>query len=252
MDVNEIGAKDVGNAAKKVAGALGKKIVGNKVSSDSNLSPTLIKQITPYADQLESVLSNRALRTEFLALIKKVETNTPGPLGGLSGRVYDKFNKGVQGVKGAASAIKSKATKTTDPRKPATQDATAAPTAPKPAPTSPALSSYFQNFSKAMKGASDKNQKISLAKELVNTVADRGGEDSETAVSVLRKFGGDLDNNFKQAAMNALKTGQRLLKQSVYYEINKMLKEHDLSWSDLGMRVHLLEGTNKMFGISLI
>jgi hypothetical protein len=135
---------------------------------------------------------------------------------------------------------------------PATQDATAAPTAPKPAPTSPALSSYFQNFSKAMKGASDKNQKISLAKELVNTVADRGGEDSETAVSVLRKFGGDLDNNFKQAAMNALKTGQRLLKQSVYYEINKMLKEHDLSWSDLGMRVHLLEGTNKMFGISLI
>ena len=135
---------------------------------------------------------------------------------------------------------------------PATQDATAAPTAPKPAPTAPALSSYFQNFSKAMKGASDKNQKITLAKELVNTVADRGGEDSETAVSVLRKFGGDLDNNFKQAAMNALKTGQRLLKQSVYYEINKMLKEHDLSWSDLGMRVHLLEGTNKLIGISLI
>ena len=143
---------------------------------------------------------------------------------------------------------------------PATQDATAAPTAPGQAPTAkpaaapaaPALSSYFQNFSKSMKGASDKNQKIALAKELVNTVADRGGEDSETAVSVLRKFGGELDNNFKQAAMNALKTGQRLLKQSVYYEINKMLKEHDLRWSDLGMRVHLLEGTNKLIGISLI
>ena len=135
---------------------------------------------------------------------------------------------------------------------PAAQDATAAPTAPKTAPTSPALSSYFQNFSKAMKGASDKNQKISLAKELVNTVADRGGEDSATAVSVLRKFSGDLDGNFKQAAMNALKNGQRLLKQSVYYEINKMLKEHNLSWSDLGMRVHLLEGTNKLIGISLI
>ena len=123
---------------------------------------------------------------------------------------------------------------------------------PAAAPKAGNLNSYFQNFSKAMKGASDKNQKITLAKELVNTVADRGGEDSETAVSVLRKFGGDLDNNFKQAAMNALKTGQRLLKQSVYYEINKMLKEHALSWSDLGMRVHLLEGTNKLIGISLI
>ena len=123
---------------------------------------------------------------------------------------------------------------------------------PAAAPKAGNLNSYFQNFSKAMKGASDKNQKIALAKELVNTVADRGGEDSATAVSVLRKFGGDLDGNFKQAAMNALKNGQRLLKQSVYYEINKMLKEHNLSWSDLGMRVHLLEGTNKLIGISLI
>ena len=123
---------------------------------------------------------------------------------------------------------------------------------PAAAPKAGNLNSYFQNFSKAMKGAGDKNQKIALAKELVNTVADRGGEDSATAVSVLRKFGGDLDGNFKQAAMNALKNGQRLLKQSVYYEINKMLKEHNLSWSDLGMRVHLLEGTNKLIGISLI
>ena len=123
---------------------------------------------------------------------------------------------------------------------------------PAAAPKAGNLNSYFQNFSKAMKGAGDKNQKIALAKELVNTVADRGGEDSATAVSVLRKFGGGLDGNFKQAAMNALKNGQRLLKQSVYYEINKMLKEHNLSWSDLGMRVHLLEGTNKLIGISLI
>ena len=118
------------------------------------------------------------------------------------------------------------------------------------APKASNLNSYFQNFSKEMQGAGDKNQKIALAKELVNTVADRGGEDSATAVSILRKVGGDLDNNFKQAAMNALKNGQRLLKQSVYFEISKMLRENNLSWSDLGIRVHLLEGTNKLFAIS--
>jgi hypothetical protein len=118
------------------------------------------------------------------------------------------------------------------------------------APKASNLNSYFQNFSKEMQGAGDKNQKIALAKELVNTVADRGGEDSATAVSILRKVGGDLDNNFKQAAMNALKNGQRLLKQSVYFEISKMLRENNLSWSDLGIRVHLLEGTNKLIGIS--
>ena len=118
------------------------------------------------------------------------------------------------------------------------------------APKAGNLNTYFQNFSKEMQGAGDKNQKIALAKELVNTVADRGGEDSATAVSILRKVGGDLDNNFKQAAMNALKNGQRLLKQSVYFEISKMLRENNLSWSDLGIRVHLLEGTNKLFAIS--
>ena len=48
---------------------------------------------------------------------------------------------------------------------------------PAAAPKAGNLNSYFQNFSKAMKGAGDKNQKIALAKELVNTVADRGGED---------------------------------------------------------------------------
>ena len=138
---------------------------------------------------------------------------------------------------------------------PAAQAATApaqGQAAAKPASTPKAgnLNTYFQNFSKEMQGASDKNQKIALAKELVNIVADRGGEDSATAASILRKVGGDLDNNFKQAAMNALKNGQRLLKQSVYYEITKMLREHNLSWSDLGIRVHLLEGTNRIVGIS--
>ena len=142
---------------------------------------------------------------------------------------------------------KSQTAPATEPTAPAQGQAAANPT---PTPKASNLNSYFQNFSKEMQGAGDKKQKIALAKELVNIIADRGGEGSEAAVSILRKVGGDLDNNFKQAAMNALKNGQRLLKQSVYFEITKMLREHNLSWSDLGIRVHLLEGTNKVFGIS--
>ena len=145
------------------------------------------------------------------------------------------------------SATQGQADTTAAPTAPAQGQAAANPT---PTPKASNLNSYFQNFSKEMQGAGDKKQKIALAKELVNIIADRGGEGSEAAVSILRKVGGDLDNNFKQAAMNALKNGQRLLKQSVYFEITKMLREHNLSWSDLGIRVHLLEGTNKVFGIS--
>ena len=54
----------------------------------------------------------------------------------------------------------------------------------------------------------------------------------------------------QQAWMANSKAGERFLTQSVYFEITRMLKEHGLRWSDLGLRVHLVESTNKYVGIS--
>jgi hypothetical protein len=281
MNIDELDAKDVGNAAKNVAQKVGAgaKMIGqkigakgsgsmmskamNKVVKGEALPANLAKQIAPFAKQLETILADQALRQKFMMVVKQAEKMQkaaagPGTAAKAAGSIGGAIAKGAKAAAGAVSGAAKgavagvqKAAAPADPKVANTKNAAASKGAA-PAPKAGNLNSYFQNFSKAMKGASDKKQKISLAKELVNTVADRGGEDSETAVSVLRKFGGELDNNFKQAAMNALKSGQRLLKQSVYFEINKMLKEHDLSWSDLGMRVHLLEGTNKLVGISLI
>lgn len=56
----------------------------------------------------------------------------------------------------------------------------------------------------------------------------------------------------KQDWIANAKAAKRFLSQSVYYEISKMLREHNLSWADLGLRVHLLESTNKFVGISQI
>jgi hypothetical protein len=101
------------------------------------------------------------------------------------------------------------------------------------------LNNYFQNFSKTMKQTSDKGQKIALAKELVNIVADRGGQDSQSAVALLRRSG-TLDNNFKQAAMNALKKGTRM--ESVFVEqFLQVLKENDISLKDIGLSMTLTE-----------
>ena len=101
------------------------------------------------------------------------------------------------------------------------------------------LNKYFQNFSSTMKQTSDKGQKIALAKELVNIVADRGGQDSQSAVALLRRSG-TLDNNFKQAAMNALKKGTRM--ESVFVEqFLQVLKENDISLKDIGLRMTLTE-----------
>ena len=283
--IDELDATSAGAAGAKMLGQkIGAKGSGSmmgkamdKVAAGEALPANLAKQIAPFAKQLETILADQSLRQKFTMLVKQAEkvqkaaakaqkvaakaqkATGPGVAAKAAGSIGGAIAKGAKAaagavkgaVKGAAPGVAAKTAAPADPKVASTKTA-AAGKAAAPAPKAGNLNSYFQNFSKAMKGTSDKKQKIALAKELVNTVADRGGKDSVAAVSILRKLGGDLDNNFKQAAMNALKTGQRLLKQSVYYEINKMLKEHDLSWSDLGMRVHLLEGTNKMFGISLI
>ena len=67
----------------------------------------------------------------------------------------------------------------------------------------------------------------------------------------LAKAGVDVSKQ-QQAWIANSKAGERFLTQSVYFEISKMLRENNLSWSDLGIRIHLLEGTNKMFGLSYI
>jgi len=48
------------------------------------------------------------------------------------------------------------------------------------------------------------------------------------------------------------KAGERFLTQSRYYELTKMLRENNLRWSDLGLRIHLVESTNKLVGVSRV
>jgi hypothetical protein len=95
------------------------------------------------------------------------------------------------------------------------------------------------------------------AAEIEGAIAKLAKGDKESGVFAaqkimnLAKAGVDVSKQQQAWTANA-KAGERFLTQSVYFEISKMLKEHKLSWSDLGIRVHLLEGTNQMFGISLV
>ena len=67
----------------------------------------------------------------------------------------------------------------------------------------------------------------------------------------LAKLGMDVKDIQAKWLANS-KAGERFLTQSQYFEISKMLREHGLRWSDLGLRIHLVEGTNAYFGISKI
>ena len=151
---------------------------------------------------------------------------------------------------------------------PAAQDATAAPTAPGQAPTAKPAAAPNKNaaagdtFEKA-KGdirkvqGGQKPMPPKISATIDGALAKLAKGDKESGVFAAQKImnvaklGVDVSKQ-QQAWIGNAKAGEKFLTQSVYFEISKMLKEHNLSWSDLGMRVHLLEGTNKMFGISLI
>jgi hypothetical protein len=146
---------------------------------------------------------------------------------------------------------------------PAAQDATAAPTAPAQGQAAPTKNAAAGDTYEKAKGDIRKVQSGTkplppqMAAGISADIAKLAKGDKESGVAAADKImkfaqrGMDV-SKLQQAWVANSKAGERFLTQSVYFEISKMLREHNLSWSDLGMRVHLLEGTNKMFGISLI
>ncbi len=65
------------------------------------------------------------------------------------------------------------------------------------------------------------------------------------------KAGYDVSKLQPQWTANA-KAGERFLTQSVYYTITKMLREYNLGWADLGLRIRLVESTNEVVGVNYI
>jgi len=178
----------------------------------------------------------------------------------------DSLNKGATqaATTPPASTQQPAQANATPSAQPATQGATAAPTAPaqgQAAPAAPTKNAAAGDTYEKAKGDIRKVQSGTkplppqMAAGISADIAKLAKGDKESGVAAADKImkfaqrGMDV-SKLQQAWVANSKAGERFLTQSVYFEITKMLREHNLSWSDLGIRVHLLEGTNKLFGIS--
>ena len=281
MNIDELDAKDVGNAAKKVAQKVGTgaKAIGQKIGAKSSgammgkamdkvskgeaLPANLAKQIAPFAQQLETILADTTLRQKFMTIIKQAEqaqkqaqrADAAGTAAKTVGSAIAKGAKAVGGaVKGAvqgAAAGLQKATTSADTK--------AAPQGQAPTNTNAAAGDTYEKAKgdvRKVQGG-QKPMPPKAAADIQTAIAKLAKGDKESGVFAaqkimnLAKAGVDVSKQ-QQAWVANSKAGERFLTQSVYFEISKMLRENNLSWSDLGIRVHLLEGTNKMFGISYI
>ena len=178
----------------------------------------------------------------------------------------DSLNKGATqaATTPPASTQQPAQANATPSAQPATQGATAAPTAPaqgQAAPGAPTKNAAAGDTYEKAKGDIRKVQSGTkplppqMAAGISADIAKLAKGDKESGVAAADKImkfaqrGMDV-SKLQQAWVANSKAGERFLTQSVYFEISKMLKEYNLSWSDLGIRVHLLEGTNKLFRIS--
>jgi hypothetical protein len=103
------------------------------------------------------------------------------------------------------------------------------PTEGKPLPDK-FLNSIARDIRKLSKG--DKESGVSAAERIIKF--SRAGQD----VSGLHK-------RWLQSA----KVGERFLTQSVYLAVTDMLREYNLSWSDLGLKIRLTESVNNKKGV---
>ena len=172
----------------------------------------------------------------------------------------DSLNKGATQATTAPQASTQQPSQAT--QAPQAEPAAQAATAPAQGQAAPAASKNAAGSDTYEKAKGDirkvqggqKPMPPKTAADIETLIAKLAKGDKESGVAAAQKImqfakaGVDVSKQQQAWTANA-KAGERFLTQSVYFEITKMLREHKLSWSDLGIRVHLLENTNKLFGI---
>lgn len=112
--------------------------------------------------------------------------------------------------------------------------------------TSQNINNYVKQAAQEINKTTDKNQKIALAKELVNAMADRQGTPEwnnaiKGVEGIIRRSG--ADPAFTNTAITNLRAGKTMMESYRIYYINKLIESVGLSWDDLGLCV-LKEGSS--------
>lgn len=165
----------------------------------------------------------------------------------IKGRVV---NKDIKGSLTGAQQVDPADVGPTDGAAPAT--APASKTAPAVAAnkaqqqTTQNINNYVKQAAQQINQTSDKNQKIAITKELVNSMADRQGtpewNNAVKGVEGIIKRAGS-DPGFANAAIGNLRAGKTMSEAWRIYFANKLVEAVGLTWNDLGLCV-LKEGKN--------
>lgn len=122
----------------------------------------------------------------------------------------------------------------------------------KAAPAKPAgsdIDTYVNNWAKSINAAASSQEKIALAKEVINFLKDRKGSPEGQRGAAMAKAVLKRSNDPKVQQM--AQSGAFAMERRIYAVANKLLEAVGLTWKDLGYRVLVTESTAKhvMIGI---
>ena len=263
MDMNEISASDVGSAAGKAARAVGSGIKDFAKGFMGSKDKPVNKNLRPIINLISKLSTEDT--NELVKYVNSLPKQQPASKTSARSKTASTANKKTsspQQTAAQATQGQQQAPNKQQPAARATQGQQQALNKQQPAAQNPKNAAAGDTYEKA-KGNVRKAQSgqkpipPKAAADIQGAISKLAKGDKESGVYAaqkimnLAKAGVDVSKQ-QQAWIANSKAGERFLTQSIYFEISKMLRENNLSWVDLGIRVHLLEGTNKMFGLSYV
>lgn len=128
------------------------------------------------------------------------------------------------------------------PQQPAAQPQATAGAAPAKAAGS-SIDTYINNWAKNINAAASSQEKVALAKEVINFLKDRKGSPEGQRGAAMAKAVLKRSNDPKVQQM--VKSGAFALERKMYAVVNKLLEAVGLTWRDLGYRIAVTESTSE-------
>jgi hypothetical protein len=113
-----------------------------------------------------------------------------------------------------------------------------------------AIEGYVQQWTNTIRGAKDPAQKLALAKEVVNFLADRGNQPTaergkEQALAAFKAVGGIGNTSQNAKFIRAIKNGMRMEARD-YLLACQLLEAVGLTWVDLGIAATVMLSEDRM------
>lgn len=224
----KLGAANAGGLAGGLSTSAAKAAAGEPSDATSTSAPAAEPEQSPTSQKEPQAGAGAAP-----SLAQRAGQAVKGLAGKAASAIGQKLSPGAA-TAGAGKRIEPTVTGVAAPQQPA-----AGATQAKAAGSN--IDTYINNWAKNINAAASSQEKIALAKEVINFLKDRKGSPEGQRGAAMAKAVLKRSNDPRVQQM--VKSGAFALERKLYAAVNTLLEATGLSWRDLGYRIAVTEST---------